>query len=164
LLERERRLFEKEGIEKPDFGEYSYILQRQLKPEARNDIIEYFKETGIQPTSMIDVSDGLSSELIHLCKSSGTGCSIYQEKIPIDAETARMADEMNIPALTAAMNGGEDYELLFTLPVSDYENILKKPEISIIGHITDQENGLHLILDSGDDVEIVSLGWNALKG
>jgi thiamine-monophosphate kinase len=127
LLERERRLFEKEGIEKPDFGEYSYILQRQLKPEARNDIIEYFKETGLHPTSMIDVSDGLSSELMHLCKASGTGCCIYQEKIPIDAETARMADEMNIPSLTAAMNGGEDYELLFTVPVSEYENILKSP-------------------------------------
>ncbi len=163
LLERERKLFEKGSIEKPDFGSYNYILERQLKPEARKDIIDMFKEIGIQPTSMIDISDGLSSELLHICKSSGIGCSIYQEKIPIDKETASMADEFNIPPLTAALNGGEDYELLFTVPLDAYDIIAVRPEISIIGHITDLNQGCQLILNGGSNVEITAQGWNALK-
>ena len=163
LLERERKLFEKGGVEKPDFGDYNYILERQLKPEARKDVIEMFKEIGVQPTSMIDISDGLSSELLHICKSSDTGCSIYQDKIPIEAETARMANEFNIPPLTAALNGGEDYELLFTLPLHTFEAISSRTEISIIGHITDKKQGCHLILDSGSEVEIKAQGWNALS-
>jgi len=163
LLERERALFEIRGVEKPDFGNYSYILERQLKPEARKDIIEFFKENNILPTSMIDISDGLSSELLHLCKSSGTGCSIYQDKIPIDAETGRMADEFNISAITAALNGGEDYELLFTVPTDKYEIISKKQGISIIGHVTEQDNEAQLILNDGSKVKITAQGWNALN-
>jgi thiamine-monophosphate kinase len=163
LLERERKLFEKGSVERPDFGDYNYILERQLKPEARKDIIEMFKETGIKPTSMIDISDGLSSELLHICKSSGIGCSVYQDKIPIDKETVIMAEEFHIPPLTAALNGGEDYELLFTVPLDTYDIISARPEVSIIGHISKQETGCRLILSSGSEVEITAQGWNALK-
>ncbi len=163
LLERERKLFEKGGVQRPDFGSYNYILQRQLKPEARNDIIELFKQINVCPTSMIDVSDGLSSELIHICTASDKGCSIYQEKIPIHIETISMADEFNLPSLTAALNGGEDYELLFTLPLADYEKISERKEISVIGHITRKELGHHIILNSGDEIKITAQGWNAMN-
>jgi thiamine-monophosphate kinase len=163
LLERERKIFEKTGIQKPDFAEYSYILERQLKPEARKDIIEILNGIDVLPTSMIDISDGLSSELLHLCKASNTGCSIYQEKIPINKETVQMSEEFNLPPLTAALNGGEDYELLFTVPLTDYEKIIVHPEISIIGHMVNKDFGCHLILDSGDESEISAQGWNAMK-
>lgn len=162
LLERERKLFEKGGVEKPDFGNYNYILERQLKPEARKDIIEIFNDINVLPTSMIDISDGLSSELLHICKASGTGCQVYQDKIPIDKETAQMANEFNIPTLTAALNGGEDYELLFTVSLDDYKKVEIRPEISIIGHITSKDRGCHFVLDSSEEVEITAQGWNAL--
>lgn len=161
LLERERKLFEK-GSAKPDFGMYSYILERQLKPEARRDIVELLDTNGILPTSMIDVSDGLSSEIIHICKASDKGCYIYQEKIPIDGETNAMAEEFNMPALTAALNGGEDYELLFTVALEDFEKVSAIPGITVIGHIAPKEKSCNLILNSGDEVEIKSQGWNAL--
>lgn len=159
LLERERKMFEKADAPKPDFGDYGYILERQLKPEARKDIIEIFREMEIAPTSMIDISDGLSSELLHICKASGKGCRIYQEKIPINEETTRMADEFNLPPLTAALSGGEDYEMLFTVPVSIFEKISIKPEISIIGHITEKEKGCKLVLSSGSEAELKAQGW-----
>ncbi len=163
LLERERKLFEKNEIENPDFGNYSYILQRQLRPETRPEIIEFFKEIDILPTSMIDISDGLSSELIHICNSSEKGCCIYQEKIPIDNETVKMAEEFNLPELTAALNGGEDYELLFTLPLTAYDKIIGKKEISVIGHITRKDLGCQLVLNSGDEIELKAQGWNAME-
>ena len=163
LLERERKLFEKGGVQNPDFGLYNYILERQLKPEARKDIITILKDLNIQPTSMIDISDGLSSEILHLCKASEMGCSIYQEKIPIEDETTRMADEFNLPALTAALNGGEDYELLFTVPLDAFDKIEACPEITIIGHISDKNYGCQLILNSGDEVDITAQGWNAMN-
>jgi thiamine-monophosphate kinase len=163
LLVREKNLFESKSTDKPDFGTYSYILERQLKPEAGKNIIEMFRETEIIPNAMIDISDGLSSELLHICKSSGTGCSIYQEKIPIDDETYRMAEEFNIPALTAALNGGEDYELLFTIPLDKYDLISKRTEVHIVGHITEKSKGCRLILNNGSDAEITAQGWNALK-
>jgi len=163
LLERERRLFEKEKIQEPDFGEYSYVLERQLKPEARCDIIDIFKKTNIKPTAMIDISDGLSSEISHICDDSNKGCMIYQEKIPIALETEKCAEEFNINAITAALNGGEDYELLFTLPLKDYEKVLLLPQIKIIGHITEPSEGKRLTLDSGEIIELTSEGWNALK-
>ncbi len=163
LLERERRLFEKEGIKQPDFGTYSYVLQRQLKPEARKDIIEIFEKNGILPTAMIDISDGLSSEILHICKQSHKGCILYQEKIPMAAETIKCAEEFNIHPITAALNGGEDYELLFTVPLSNYEIISAIPMISIIGYITDSAKGCRLLLDSGEEIEIIAQGWNALK-
>ena len=158
-----RKIFEKTGIQKPDFAEYGYILERQLKPEARKDIIEILNGIGITPTSMIDISDGLSSELLHICKASNVGCNVYQEKIPINKETVQMSEEFNLPPLTAALNGGEDYELLFTVPFSDYEKIIVHPEISIIGHIVNKDYGSHLILDSGDEIEVSAQGWNAMK-
>jgi len=163
LLERERKIFEKTGIQKPDFEDYGYILERQLKPEARKEIVEILKGINVVPTSMIDISDGLSSELFHICKASNVGCSIYQEKIPINKETTKMSDEFNLPPLTAALNGGEDYELLFTIALGDYEKINVHPEISIIGHIVSKDFGCNLILDSGDEVEISAQGWNAMK-
>lgn len=163
LLERERKLFEKEGIKEPDFGNYNYILERQLKPEARRDIIEILDRIGIKPTSMIDISDGLSSEILHICKSSDTGCSLFQEKIPIDTETALMAEEFNILPLTAALSGGEDYELLFTAPLDSFDKLSAIPEITVIGHINHTEHGCNLILNSGEEVAINAQGWNALN-
>jgi thiamine-monophosphate kinase len=162
LLERERKIFESDKNAKADLGEYNYILERQLKPEARKDIVELLNKSGIKPTAMIDISDGLSSELLHISKASNTGCSVYQEKIPIDAETIRMAEEFNLPALTAALNGGEDYELLFTVPLADHEKVAALSEITIIGHITKAEHGCNLVLDSGDEVAITAQGWNAM--
>lgn len=163
ILERERRLFEKEGIKQPDFGGYTYILERQLKPEARKDVVNWFSSTKVKPTAMIDISDGLSSEVLHLCKNSNKGCRIYQEKIPIAAETNKCAEEFQIHPVTAALNGGEDYELLFTIPLSEYDKIVTVPQISIIGHITEAEKGCRLILDSDEEVDIVAKGWNSMK-
>lgn len=163
LLERERKIFEKTGVQKPDFEDYGYILERQLKPEARKDIVEILKEINIIPTSMIDISDGLSSELLHICKASNVGCNIYQEKIPINKETTQMSEEFNMPPLTAALNGGEDYELLFTIALGEYEKIIVHQEIAIIGHIVSKDFGCHLILESGDEVEISAQGWNAME-
>jgi len=163
LLERERRLFEKEGIQQPDFGSYSYVLERQLKPEARKDIIEILEKAQITPTAMIDISDGLSSEILHICKQSKKGCLIYQQKIPIAAETEKCANEFNMHPVTAALNGGEDYELLFTVPLSQYEIIAAIPQISIIGYITEPTKGYRLVLDSGEETDIIAQGWNAMN-
>lgn len=163
LLERERKIFEKVGVSKPDFGMYSYILERQLRPEARKDIIEILEKANILPTSMIDISDGLSSEITHICNASDLGCYIYQEKIPIAEETIAMAEEFNLPPLTAALNGGEDYELLFTVPVSDFEKMAAIPEISIIGHMAPKNQACQLVLNSGDEIDIVAQGWNAMN-
>ena len=150
-------------MEKPDFGPYSYILERQLKPEARKDIIALLNDNGIHPSSMIDISDGLSSELLHICKASNTGCSIYEEKIPINNETAKMAEEFNIPPLTAALNGGEDYELLFTIKQTDYEKIRNVPDITVIGHITAPGDGQNLITPDGQTVKLTAQGWDAFQ-
>jgi thiamine-monophosphate kinase len=162
LLERERKLFEKEGIQTPDLGDYNYILERQLKPEARKDVIDIFQNLNIVPTSMIDISDGLSSEILHICKNSETGCCIYQDKIPVVLETEKMAQEFNLPGLTAALNGGEDYELLFTVPLEDFDKISALPEVSIIGHISPKELGCLLVLNSGEETVITAQGWNAM--
>jgi thiamine-monophosphate kinase len=162
LLERERRLFEKEGVSQPDFGSSSYVLERQLKPEARKDIINIFEESNIKPTAMIDISDGLSSEILHICKSSNMGCIIYQEKIPVSAETEKVAEEFQIHPITAALNGGEDYELLFTIPLSQYDLIVSLPQIRIIGYITQPSKGCRLLLDSEEEIDITAQGWKAL--
>ena len=132
LLERENEVFKVDKNMKPMFAGYEYILERQLKPEARADMVTIFKRIGIKPTSMIDISDGLSSEIIHLCKNSNAGCNLFEEKIPIDFATKKMAEELNINPLVAALNGGEDYELLFTVPLGDYEKIRKDPDITIL--------------------------------
>ena len=162
LLERENRVAAgaAEGFQ-PDFSGKEYILERQLKPEARRDIIEMLHKNGIKPTSMMDVSDGLSSELLHICKSSGVGCRVYEDRIPIDYQTAVMAEEFNMNLVMTAMNGGEDYELLFTVPLEDNEKIEKFKDVKMIGYITKPELGAALVSRDGNELEIKAQGWNA---
>lgn len=163
LLEREKAVFGGEKDFKPDFSGKEYILERQLKPEARKDIVAEFAEKNIIPTSMIDVSDGLSSELIHICKQSNLGCRIYEEKIPIDYQTAVMAEEFNMNVTTVALNGGEDYELLFTVPLHLHPEILKIKGIHIIGHMNKAELGLTLETRDGTEIGLKAQGWNSLN-
>jgi thiamine-monophosphate kinase len=163
LLEREKRVFLDDPAMQPDLEGNDYILERQLKPEARLDIIRKLSEAGIVPTSMIDISDGLASEILHICEDSGVGCRLYEEKIPIDMAAAATAAEFGIQPVTAAMNGGEDYELLFTIPMSEYEAISKIDDIRVIGHITDKNSGCCLVSNDGVLVEIKAQGFNHMK-
>ena len=163
LLEREKAVLKGTPDIQPDFSGKEYLLERQLKPEARRDIIEKLKEADIQPTSMMDISDGLSSELMHICKQSKVGCRIYEEHIPIDYLTAVMAEEFNMNLTTCALNGGEDYELLFTVPLSYHERIQDIEGIRLIGHITKAELGCALITRDGQEFELKAQGWNPLK-
>ena len=180
LLEREKTVFEQQRREnrrtgnhaeseeelrlaQPDFSGKEYLLERQLKPEARRDIIEALAAAQIRPTSMIDISDGLSSELMHICTQSGVGCRIYEEHIPLDYQTAVMAEELNMNVTTCALNGGEDYELLFTVPIGDHEKISHIQGVKLIGHITKQELGCALITRDGNEFELKAQGWNPLK-
>ncbi len=163
ILEREKKVFEKDYNSQPDLSTYSYIIERQLKPEARKDILETLKINKIKPTAMIDISDGLSSELLHICKQSETGCKIFEDKIPIDHSSTIASDELNISQITAALNGGEDYELLFTVPLKDFDKIKGLKDIYIIGHITDEKNGKNIILRNGETVELKAQGWNNIK-
>lgn len=160
LLERENEVFKVNPKVQPQLEEYDYILQRQLRPEARVDMIEIFRKTGVQPTSMIDISDGLSSEILHLCKNSGVGCNLYEEKVPLDFQTKKMAEELNINPLVAALNGGEDYELLFTIAQSDFDKIKNDPDITIIGHMTEVSEGTNLITSGGSKIPLIAQGWN----
>lgn len=160
LLERENEVYKVNPNVQPQLDGYDYILERQLKPEARIDVIAAFKKLGIKPTSMIDISDGLSSEIMHLCKNSGTGCSLFEDKIPMDNQTKQMAEEMNINPLVAALNGGEDYELLFTLSLDDYDKIKNDPDFTIIGHMTEAAEGTNLITAAGSAIPLQAQGWN----
>ncbi len=159
ILEREKAVFLENPKVQPDLEGNDYILERQLKPEARKDIIEEFQRLNIQPTSMIDISDGLASEIIHICTQSNVGCEIYEEKIPIDIQTHQRAREFNLDPTTCAMNGGEDYELLFTLPSSEYDKIKNHPDFSIIGYITELSKKYNLISKSGTVHPITAQGW-----
>ncbi len=163
LLERER--VASEGIKdfQPKFAGKEYILERQLKPEARKDIIEALDKAGIIPTAMMDISDGLSSELLHICHQSGVGCRIYEERIPIDYQTAVMASELNMNLVTAALNGGEDYELLFTVPLTDHEKIAEMSGVRIIGHMTKPELGCVLSTRDDNEIQLKAQGWNAFS-
>ena len=162
LLERENAVAAGHGADfVPNFAGKEYILERQLKPEARKDIVELLKASGIKPTSMMDVSDGLSSELLHICKDSGVGARVYEDRIPIDYQTACMAEELNMNLVTAAMNGGEDYELLFTVPLTDHEKIEKIKGINEIGYITKPELGCALVTRDGTEMQVRAQGWNA---
>ncbi|HOD67916.1 MAG: thiamine-phosphate kinase [Bacteroidaceae bacterium] len=166
LLEREKAVFNSISHDyrvpfSPDFAGKEYLLERQLKPEARGDIIKQLREAGIQPTAMIDISDGLSSELIHICKQSNTGCSVYQERIPIDYQTAVMAENLNMDVFTCALNGGEDYELLFTVPLADHDKVIRLKDVKLIGHMTSPEQGRHFITDSGQEIELKAQGWTS---
>jgi thiamine-monophosphate kinase len=163
LLEREKAAFQGDPNMQPDLEGFDYILQRQLKPEPRTDIVRLLKDLGVKPTAMIDISDGLGSEIIHICKGSGLGCRIYEEKIPIDPVTVNMAQTFNISPVTAALNGGEDYELLFTIDQKDYEKVKSIPGISVIGHMSEAAQGIQLVATDGVLVEIKAQGWNALK-
>ncbi len=164
LLERENRVAAKAapGFQ-PDFSGKEYLLERQLKPEARKEIVEILAANGIKPTSMMDVSDGLSSELLHICKNSGVGCRVYEDRIPIDYQTAVMAEEFNMNLVMTAMNGGEDYELLFTVPLADNEKIEKMKGVTMIGYITKPELGAAMVTRDGSEIELSAQGWNAFR-
>ncbi len=170
LLEREKRVYYEQLKEsnkhldfQPDFAGREYLLERQMKPEARRDIVMDLRKRGIHPTSMMDISDGLSSELLHICTQSSCGCRIYEERIPLDYQTAVMAEELNMNVTTCALNGGEDYELLFTVPISDHEKIEDMEGVKIIGHITKPELGCALITRDGNEFELKAQGWNPLS-
>ena len=161
LLEREKRVFIDNPQMQPDLAGHDYILERQLKPEARKDIIEFFKAMDIKPTSMIDVSDGLASELFHIAEQSKVGVTIYEEKIPIDATTYNMARELDLDPTLTALSGGEDYELLFTIKQSDYNKLENHPDFTVIGHVTKAEEGLHMISKGGQKHALKAQGWKA---
>ncbi|MCF0199053.1 MAG: thiamine-phosphate kinase [Bacteroidaceae bacterium] len=174
LLEREKAVFEQQRRDsagkntqaipfEPDFSGREYLLERQLKPEARRDIVEALASAGIRPTSMMDISDGLSSELMHICKQSGVGCRVYEERLPLDYQTAVMAEEFNLSVITCAMNGGEDYELLFTVPLTDHDRVSQIPDVKVIGYITKPELGHALICPDGSEFELKAQGWNPLQ-
>lgn len=162
LLEREKIATAGKDIQ-PDFAGKEYIIERQLKPEARKDIIESLRKENIMPTAMIDISDGLSSELMHICKQSKTGCRIYEEHLPIDYETAAMAEELNMNVTTCALNGGEDYELLFTVPIADHEKVASMKNVRLIGHIVSEDMGLALITRDGVEMELKAQGWSQMN-
>lgn len=161
LLERERAASAGQKDFQPDFAGREYLLERQLKPEPRADVIAELRELGIRPTAMMDVSDGLSSELLHICKDSGVGCRVYEDRIPIDYQTAVMAEELNMNLVTAAMNGGEDYELLFTVPLTDHEKVEQMKTAKLIGRITKPELGAYMVTRDEAELEIRAQGWNA---
>jgi len=162
LLERENEVFKVNPKEQPRLEGYDYILERQLKPEARGDVMNALKKLGVTPTSMIDISDGLSSEVMHICKESKVGCNIYEDKIPMDYQTRKFAEELNINPLVAALNGGEDYELLFTVALSDHDKIKNDPDITIIGHVTEEAEGANLIVGDGTAIPLSAQGWNPI--
>ncbi len=163
LMEREKKIFEETGAQ-PDLENQAYIVGRLLKPEARKDVVEYFATEGVMPTSMMDISDGLSSELLHLCRESNCGCLLYEDKIPLAEETRQFAYKLEIDPTACALSGGEDYELVFTLDQSLYEKVKNNPDISIIGYITDHTEGKHIITRGGNKYELTAQGWNHLGG
>lgn len=160
LLEREKRVSAGAKDFVPEFGGKEYLIERQLKPEARRDIIAALAAADIKPTSMMDISDGLSSELLHICKASDTGCRIYEERIPVDYQTALMAEELNMSVITAALNGGEDYELVFTVPLHCHDAVSKIEGVKVIGHMTKPELGCALITNDGVEMELKAQGFN----
>ncbi|MFA9370906.1 MAG: thiamine-phosphate kinase [Labilibaculum antarcticum] len=163
LLEREKRVFDNNPAMQPDLTGHDYILERQLKPEARKDIYERLQEAKIVPTSMIDISDGLSSDIMHICEESKVGCQIYEEKIPVDYETHKMAEELNMNYSTFSLNGGEDYELLFTVPLDQFDAIEKIEDVKVIGHITEISKGKYLVTRDGVEIELQAQGWNPIE-
>ncbi|MDC0009031.1 thiamine-phosphate kinase [Winogradskyella sp.] len=163
ILEREKEVFKVNPQSQPDLSMYTYIIERQLKPEARKDIIELLQQIDVKPTSMIDISDGLSSEVIHLCKQSKVGVDIFENKIPLDPQVIFTCEEFNIDSTTIALNGGEDYELLMTVSQEDFPKIKGNPNLTVIGYMTDEDRGMHLVTRSDEKIPIIAKGWNALK-
>ncbi|BAO54952.1 thiamine-phosphate kinase [Nonlabens marinus] len=163
ILEREKAVFKANPNSQPDIEAYSYLIERQLKPEARRDIPKLLEELDVQPTSMIDVSDGLSSEIIHLCKQSGVGMKLYEDKLPLDPTVISSCEEFNLDSTTVALSGGEDYELLFTIKQEDFPKIKANPSLSIIGHVLPQSDGIHLVTRGGEQIAIKAMGWNSFE-
>jgi thiamine-monophosphate kinase len=163
LLEREKRIFLESPSVQPDLEGEKYIIGRMLKPEARKDVIGFFEDSGIMPTAMMDISDGLSSEILHICKASNVGCVLYEDKLPIAEETRQAAFKFNLDPTACALSGGEDYELLFTVKQEDYEEIKENGDISVIGYMSEPEKGAHIHTKGGNTFPITAQGWNAFK-
>lgn len=162
VLEREKAVFKANPNNQPDLDQYSYIVERQLKPEARQDITTILKKLKVVPTAMIDISDGLSSEIVHLCRASNVGCQLFEDKIPLDPQVIQVCEEFNIDSATIALSGGEDYELLFTIKQADYDKIKGNPNLTVIGHMTAPGEGKHLITRAATKIPIIARGWNSL--
>lgn len=163
VLEREKQVFLVNPNSQPDLTPYDYLVERHLKPEARKDIVDMLKELGVKPTSMIDISDGLSSEILHICKQSNVGCKLYEEKIPLDQQVIATCEEFEINSTTVALSGGEDYELLFTIAQSDFDKIKGNPSMTVIGYMTDVSEGVNLVTRANQQIEITAQGWNSFK-
>ena len=163
VLEREKEVFKVNPNSQPDLEPYTYLIERQLKPEARKDIPKLLADLGVMPTSMIDISDGLSSEILHLCKQSEVGCNLYEDKIPLDPQVISTCEEFNLDSTTVALSGGEDYELLFTISTEDFPKIKANPHLTVIGHITHKKEGSHLITRANTKIPIIARGWNSLQ-
>ncbi len=163
VLEREKQVFEVNPNSQPDLEKYTYLVERQLKPEARKDIVKLLKDLEVKPTSMIDISDGLSSEILHICKQSKVGCNLYEDKIPLDQQVISTCEEFNMDSTTIALSGGEDYELLFTVAQEDFPKIKANPNLSVIGHITEENEGVNLITRANQKIEIIAQGWNTMS-
>ena len=163
VLEREKQVFQVNPNSQPDLDAYTYLIERQLKPEARKDVRTLLHALEVKPTAMIDISDGLSSEIIHLCKQSAVGCNLYEDKLPLDPQLINVCEEFNIDSTTVAINGGEDYELLFTVAMEDFEKIKGNPNFSVIGHMTQESEGIHLITRADTKIALKARGWNALN-
>ncbi|MEC4047991.1 thiamine-phosphate kinase [Flavobacterium sp. SUN046] len=163
VLEREKQVFQVNPNNQPDLEAYTYLIERQLRPQARFDVKEILEKLEVKPTSMIDISDGLSSEIIHLCKQSKVGCNLYEEKLPIDPQFINVCEEFNIDSTTVAINGGEDYELLFTIPIADFPKIKANPNFTVIGHMTPESEGIHLITRAATKIPLKARGWDALQ-
>lgn len=164
VLEREKQVFEVNPNAKHELDDYTYLIERQLKPEARKDIIRLFHDLDLKPTAMIDISDGLSSEVLHLCNQSKVGAKVYENKIPLDQQVISTCEEFNLDSSTIALSGGEDYELLFTVDQKDYDKIKGNPNFTVIGHMTDENQGINLVTRAGQEIEMKAQGWNAMKG
>ena len=162
VLEREKQVFQVNPNNQPDLDNYTYLIERQLKPEARKDMVTLFQTLELKPTAMIDVSDGVSSEILHLCKASNVGCNLYEDKLPLDPQLISCCEEFNIDSTTVAINGGEDYELLFSIALEDYDKIKGNPNFTVIGHMTEASEGIHLITRANTKIPIKARGWNAL--
>jgi len=163
VLEREKEVFKVDPNNQPDLSPYAYLVERQLKPEARKDIVELLKVLGVLPTSMIDISDGLSSEILHLCKNGGVGCKLYEDKIPLDPTVMATAEEFNMDSSMIALSGGEDYELLFTIDQGDYPKIKGNPNLTVIGHMAQESEGAQLVTRAGTQIPLKAQGWNSFQ-
>ncbi|RNC92206.1 MAG: thiamine-phosphate kinase [Allomuricauda sp.] len=163
VLNREKEVFKANPLNQPDLDAYTYIVERQLKPEARKDVVELLHKLEVRPSSMIDVSDGLSSEILHLCEQSGVGCNLFEDKIPLDPTVISACEEFQMDSTLVALSGGEDYELLFTIGMDDYPKIKANPNLTVIGHMVEKKEGAHLITRAETKIPLTAQGWNAMQ-